>query len=203
MTATYRLKGLGWLAVCVIVALAFYLVSLQVSVERKKLESVDSQIARAQDDIRSLQTEFATRANLAQLERWNGDVLALTAPTPAQYVPNEQALASLDFNAPGGAQVQMASLVIPTLPTDAAQPDATSAPAEPKPSQPATVMMAAAKPATAHAAADVVRVAAPVRMAAVDRAKAQAVAMLDRRLLSDSTLGDLMSGARAETASLR
>ena len=137
MTATYRLKGLGWLAVCVIVALAFYLVSLQVSVERKKLESVDSQIARAQDDIRSLQTEFATRANLAQLERWNGDVLALTAPTPAQYVPNEQALASLDFNAPGGAQVQMASLVIPTLPTDAAQPDATSGPAEPKPSQPA------------------------------------------------------------------
>ena len=64
-------------------------------------------------------------------------------------------------------------------------------------------MMAAAKPATAHVAADVVRVAAPVRMAAVDRAKAQAVAMLDRRLLSDSTLGDLMSGARAETASLR
>ena len=203
MTATYRLKGLGWLAVCVIVALAFYLVSLQVSVERKKLESVDSQIARAQDDIRSLQTEFATRANLAQLERWNGDVLALTAPTPAQYVPNEQALASLDFNAPGGAQVQMASLVIPTLPTDAAQPDATSGPAEPKPSQPATVMMAAAKPATPHVAADAVRVAAPVRMAAVDRAKAQAVAMLDRRLLSDSTLGDLMSGARAETASLR
>lgn len=203
MTATYRLKGLGWLAVCVIVALAFYLVSLQVSVERKKLESVDSQIARAQDDIRSLQTEFATRANLAQLERWNGDVLALTAPTPAQYVPNEQALASLDFNAPGGAQVQMASLVIPTLPTDAAQPDATSVPAEAKPSQPATVMMAAAKPATAHVAADAVRVAAPVRMAAVDRAKAQAVAMLDRRLLSDSTLGDLMSGARAETASLR
>lgn len=203
MTATYRLKGLGWLAVCVIVALAFYLVSLQVSVERKKLESVDSQIARAQDDIRSLQTEFATRANLAQLERWNGDVLALTAPTPAQYVPNEQALASLDFNAPSGAQVQMASLVIPTLPTDAAQPDATPAPAETKPSQPATVMMAAAKPATAHVAADAVRVAAPVRMAAVDRAKAQAVAMLDRRLLSDSTLGDLMSGARAETASLR
>ncbi|TPG38977.1 hypothetical protein EAH79_14590 [Sphingomonas koreensis] len=211
MTATYRLKGLGWLAMGVFVALAFYLVSLQVSVERKKLETVDRQIAQAHDDIRSLETEFSTRANLAQLERWNGEVLALTAPTPAQYVHSEQALASLDFN--GGAQVQMASLVIPSLPTmappvDAAQPVATPAPAASRASAPAPVMMAAAKPAASHAIdaarATVQRAAAaPVRLASVDRARAQAVAMLDRKLLSDTTLGDLMSGARAETASLR
>ncbi|MGN6271025.1 MAG: hypothetical protein ACTHM0_14160 [Sphingomonas sp.] len=215
MTATYRLKGLGWLAIAVIVALGFYLVSLQVSVERKKLEHVNRQIAEAEDDIRSLQTEFSTRANLAQLERWNGDVLALTAPTAAQYMANGQQLASLGGEMPGGAQVQMASLVIPTLPviatpTDDAAPAADATPVKPS----APVVMAAAKPAptpakvevaSARPAADplaaIVKAAAahPAR-ATTSRAKAEAVAMLDRKLLSDSTLGDLMSRARAETS---
>jgi hypothetical protein len=43
----------------------------------------------------------------------------------------------------------------------------------------------------------------PVRRSVADRARSEAVAMLDRKLLSDSTLGDLARGARAETASLR
>jgi hypothetical protein len=43
----------------------------------------------------------------------------------------------------------------------------------------------------------------PAHASRTSRAKAEAVAMLDRKLLSDSTLGDLMSRARAETASLR
>lgn len=212
MTATYRLKGLGWLAVAVIAALGFYLVSLQVSVERKKLEHVDRQIAQAQDDLRSLQTEFSTRANLAQLERWNGDVLALTAPTAQQYMANGQQLASLGSEGPGGAEVQMASLVIPTLPVIAtpavddggvATTPAPAAPVAPK-AAPAKVEMASAKPAADPLAA-IVKAAAsrPVKPIAVSHAKEQAMAMLDRKLLSDSTLGDLMSKARAETASLR
>ena len=223
MTATYRLKGLGWLAIAVIVALGFYLVSLQVSVERKKLEQVNREIAMARNDIRSLQTEFQTRANLAQLERWNGEVLALTAPTAAQYMPSGQALAALGSGEmPGGAEVQMASLVIPTLPVAPPPPDAapTPAPAEARaPAQP--VMTAAAAPAPARAAparkvevasaapatdrlAAIVRAAAqPARVSAASRAKAEAVAMLDRKLLSDATLGDLVSRARVERASLR
>jgi hypothetical protein len=223
MTATYRLKGLGWLAIAVIVALGFYLVSLQVSVERKKLEQVNREIATARNDIRSLQTEFQTRANLAQLERWNGEVLALTAPTAAQYMPSGQALAALGSGEmPGGAEVQMASLVIPTLPVAPPPPDAapTPAPAEARaPAQP--VMTAAAAPAPARAAparkvevasaapatdrlAAIVQTAAqPARVSAASRAKAEAVAMLDRKLLSDATLGDLVSRARVERASLR
>jgi len=224
MTATYRLKGLGWLAIAVIVALGFYLVSLQVSVERKKLEQVNREIATARNDIRSLQTEFQTRANLAQLERWNGEVLALTAPTAAQYMPSGQALAALGSGEmPGGAEVQMASLVIPTLPVAPPPPDAapTPAPAEARaPAQP-VMTAAAAAPAPARAApvrkvevasaapatdrlAAIVRAAAqPARVSAASRAKAEAVAMLDRKLLSDATLGDLVSRARVERASLR
>ena len=221
MTATYRLKGLGWLAIAVIAALGFYLVSLQVSVERKKLDHVNRQIAQAKDDIRSLQTEFSTRANLAQLERWNGDVLALTAPTAGQYMASGQQLASLGGEIPGGAQVQMASLVIPTLPVIATPADDAQPAADPAPVKTsAPVMMASAKPAPAPAPAKVevasaksapdplaaiVRAAAahPARASSASRAKAEAVAMLDRKLLSDATLGDLVSRARAERAALR
>ena len=222
MTATYRLKGLGWLAIAVIAALGFYLVSLQVSVERKKLDHVNRQIAQAKDDIRSLQTEFSTRANLAQLERWNGDVLALGAPTAGQYMASGQQLASLGGELPGGAQVQMASLVIPTLPVIATPADDAQPAADPAPVKTsAPVMMASAKPAPTHAKAAKVEVASakpavdplaaivkaaaahPAHASSTSRAKAEAVAMLDSKLLSDSTLGDLMSRARAETASLR
>jgi len=220
MTATYRLKGLGWLAIAVIAALGFYLVSLQVSVERKKLDHVNRQIAEATNDIRSLQTEFSTRANLAQLERWNGDVLALSAPTAAQYMSSGQQLASLGSEAPDGAEVQMASLVIPTLPvvsspdSDGDADDAASqspaqvmtAAAEPvhAKSTPAKVEVASAKPAADPLAAIVKAAAArSAKSSAASHAKEQAMAMLDRKLLSDATLGDLMSKARAETASLR
>jgi hypothetical protein len=104
----------------------------------------------------------------------------------------------------------MASLVIPSLPTMAPAPDAmavaTPAPA-PAARSAAPVMVASARSVTDRVAgtmtASIARAAAPVRLASMDRARAEAVAMLDRKLLSDSTLGDLMSGARAETASLR
>jgi hypothetical protein len=204
MTATYRLKGLGWLAIAVIAALGFYLVSLQVSVERKRLETVNRQIASAEDDIRSLQTEFSTRANLAQLERWNGDVLALTATTATQYMRDGQALASLGGREQGGAEVQMASLVIPTLPVaptpvaDEATTVATAAVAPAATPAPVKVKVESGKPAPVALAAIVKAAASRPNPAA--RAKAEAVAMLDRKLLSDSTLGDLMSKARAETA---
>ena len=69
------------------------------------------------------------------------------------------------------------------------------------------VQQVAARPA-ADPVGDVVaelKIAAADRPAqtVVERGKAQAMAMLDRKLLSDSTLGDLLSGARRETVSYR
>ena len=134
------------------------------------------QIAQAKDDIRSLQTEFSTRANLAQLERWNGDVLALTAPTAGQYMASGQQLASLGGEIPGGAQVQMASLVIPTLPVIATPADDAQPAADPAPVKTsAPVMMASAKPAPAPAPAKVEVASAksaPDPLAAIVRAAA-------------------------------
>ena len=200
MTATHRLKGMGWFLACVIGALGFYLISLQVATERQKLDDMNHQIAQAHRDIRSLQTEFSARSNLAQLERWNGEVLALSAPTSAQFVSSEAQLASLDFNGPAGAEVQTAQLVIPT-----AAPSTDPATAQPVTKTPAPIVMAANAPVAVAPAAVARAKAEDAKPAAVAKpkpkavhAKAEAMAMLDRKLLSDSTLGDIMAGARAE-----
>lgn len=232
MTAAYRLKGLGWFGSCVTIVLGFYLVSLQVAAERKKLDVVNGRIRAAERDIRALETEFDTRANLVQLERWNGDTLALSAPTAGQFVSDEAQLASLNVNAPG-TEVETAALVVPSVPgAQPGEPAATlsvgAATPAPTPVTPApavrhaAVQMAAAtisapapRPTVVKAAA--VQVFEPVRAApatvakdrlataarakaAVAKVRPQAVAMLDNKLLSDTTLGDLLSGARSEAS---
>ncbi|MEJ8629019.1 hypothetical protein P0F65_02305 [Sphingomonas sp. I4] len=103
------------------VVLGFYLVSLQVAAERKKLDDVNARIATAQRDIRALETEFDTRANLVQLEKWNGDTLALTAPIAGQFVGDEAQLASLDVtHGPAAGTVQTAALLVPSQPAPVA-----------------------------------------------------------------------------------
>ncbi|WP_242096138.1 hypothetical protein [Sphingomonas sp. CROZ-RG-20F-R02-07] len=215
MTAAYRLKGFGWFASGVGVVLAFYLVSLQVATERKKLEAVNGHILAAQRDIRALETEFDTRANLAQLERWNGDTLALAAPTAGQFVADADQLAALDVNAlpSDDAKVQTAALVVPSAPGAMPAP-ITSAPAIAAPVsapssapavQVAAVQMAkvAASPRVIRAAAIHIVEAAHAPTVHAAHAKPQAMAMLDRKLLSDTTLGDILSGARAEAGHRR
>ena len=206
MTAAYRLRGLGWFGSCVAVTLGFYLVSLQVASERKKLEAVDSRIGSARRDIRALETEFDTRANLAQLEKWNGDTLSLAAPAAGQFVHSESQLAAIDVNAAAVPGTMTAvALVVPSAPPVFA----------PTSSIPAAVMPAAPARAVAHvditAPRPAVRAGVPQdarpRVAAVAKSKAVAkpvaVAMLDRKLLSDNTLGDIMSGARTEAGHRR
>ena len=206
MTAAYRFKGIGWFGGCVAIVLGFYLVSLQVAAERKKLDGMDRKIDAARRDIRALETEFETRANLAQLEKWNGETLALAAPVAAQFVASETALASLDVTQPGVPQpgVQTAALVVPSLAT-VSVPAATAAPI----ATPAVVQVAAAMPTAKRAVIKAVAIEKSARMlaklneaarasAAVAKVRPQAVAMLDKKLLSDTTLGDILSSARAE-----
>lgn len=229
MTAAYRMKGVGWFGGCVAVVLGFYLVSLQVAAERKKLEAVNGQIRSAQRDIRALETEFDTRGNLAQLERWNGDTLALSAPTAGQFVVSEAALAALDVNSLRADGVQTAALLVPSgagsvvstsiVPVTAApavvklapvQMAQVSAPramnvaiqaASKTALKPVVIRASVTTPRSAEAA--LVRAAKTERLAAVAKVRPQAVAMLDRKLLSDTTLGDIMSGARSESRKRR
>jgi type II secretory pathway pseudopilin PulG len=112
-----RFKAVGWVAMVAIAATFLYLISLQVAVERGKLEAVEAQINAAQREVRQLQTEMGTRASLRQLERWNGDVLALSAPKATQFVNNGAQLVALDLDAKRGAPNApppvMASIAVP------------------------------------------------------------------------------------------
>lgn len=100
-------KSLFMVASCAGAALSCYLVSLRVASERAALEDVENQIVLAQRDLRVLETEIGTRGRLAQLERWNASVLALSAPTHDQFLQGSFELARLaqpdekvDFEAP-------------------------------------------------------------------------------------------------------
>jgi len=88
-------RSVGWVATIASTALGCYLVSLRVASERAALEDVETEIVLAQRDIRLLQTEIGTRGRLAQLERWNVKVLALSAPSADQFIEGGFALAKL------------------------------------------------------------------------------------------------------------
>ena len=111
--------SLFMVASCAGAALGCYLVSLRVASERAALEGVETRIVLAQRDLRVLQTEIGTRGRLAQLERWNVRVLALSAPSADQFLQGSFELARLarperkvDFEAP----VVLASAPAPATP---------------------------------------------------------------------------------------
>jgi hypothetical protein len=207
MVVVNRFRWFGWFVLCVGVILASYLTSSRVAAERKKLADVERAIAQTDRAIKALETEFDTRANLAQLERWNGETLKLSVPTAQQYLRSEGQLAQVDFNVPlggdGGPKTQTAALVIPSAP---GVPVTKAAPAEVD----TVARVQAAKATTPVAAARTVKVALaaavdaapksrPLLIKAASVAKPRTIAMIDRsKFLSDTTLDDLIAGARKE-----
>ena len=95
MIAT-RFRSVGWVAGVAVAALGCYLVSQRVATERATVAKVERQILAAKQDIRQLQTEIGTRGRMGQLEVWNGQVLALSAPKAGQFLESEVRLASLN-----------------------------------------------------------------------------------------------------------
>ncbi len=114
MTITRKFRSVGWVATVACAALSCYLISYRVSAERIALENVEAEIAEAQRDILSLNTEFETRSRMSQLERWNRLDFALVAPGAQQFVDGEVELAALfgdDAVAPAsGPAVRQASM---------------------------------------------------------------------------------------------
>lgn len=225
--AVYGFRGLGWFLCGVIVAPTCYMVTSHGAAERAKLRAMDSAIVQAHKDIRGLETEFDTRANMAQIERWNGDVLAMNAPQPQQYLASASGLAALDQPAqaaPGDAKVETAALVIPTgqrpvetaavatspAATPAAKPVATAAVAPAKAVAVKPVAMASAAPVkAAPVKSTVVRVAQSDTKPAqdldrlirkIDKAR---LAQPDRPLLSAATISDLRRVAKREQTAQR
>ncbi|MFN3388458.1 MAG: hypothetical protein ACK40O_05960 [Allosphingosinicella sp.] len=135
-------KSVAWVGAVGSAALGCYMISLQVATERAELARVEAAIIAAKQDIRSLQTELGTRGRLSQLEHWNAEVLALSAPSSQQLVDDAFTLARLDQTEPTvgdrAAQVQLASAE--AAPAPAARPAAPVVQvAAPAPVQPALV----------------------------------------------------------------
>jgi len=183
--AVQGFKGMGWFLLGVVVAPTCYMVNSHGATEQAKLGAVKAAIIQAQKDIRGLETEFDTRANLAQLQRWNGDVLAMAAPVAQQYLAGQDALAELDRP----AELQMAALVIPA-----------GAHVQPAP---AVVVTAAAEPVHSPGNAKSAAQQDKELRNLMKKADKRAVAMVDKGLLSASTMDDLQQLAKRERSTLR
>lgn len=193
-----RFRPVGWVAGVASAACVLYLISLQVATQRGRLEEIDRKILQTKRDIRQLQTELGTRASLRQLERWNSDVLALSAPKAAQYLHDEEALATLDRAGLGET---------PAAPPPVMMAAMTNSPREAvvQPSLLArmTGPAVAPRPLTETDKA-VQRAIAPRQQAQTasihgQSAKPQKVAMLDATLLDRATLGSIARAAVSET----
>jgi hypothetical protein len=196
MVVAHRFRWFGWFVLCVSVILGCYLMSSRVAAERNKLAAIESSIARTQRDITALETEFDTRASFAQLQRWNGDTLKLSAPTAGQYIRNDAELAQVDFSAPtptGGPQIQTAAAVIPSAPVMPTEVAVAASPTAPAAAAPAKI-----KVAVAMVSAPVGAKLQPAAARTMVKSKPGTVALLDRKLLSNATLGSLSRGARQE-----
>jgi hypothetical protein len=121
-------KPVGWVAAVGGAALGCYMLSLNVAAERAALAKIEREILMAKQEIRSLQTELGTRGRLQQLEHWNAEVLALSAPTNAQFLDDAVTLARFEQPEKSFAEkakVQMASAdAAKAAPRAEARPDA-------------------------------------------------------------------------------
>lgn len=194
-----RFRPVVWVVGCAFAATALYTVSLGVASERTRLENLDSDIAKTRRDIRQLQTELGTRASLRQLERWNGEVLALSAPSAGQFRATETALRTIDDSA---------------LPTDSFAPPpvmvaaATRLPASgvtgqetAKAEKPATVKLASVaveRVVSVPSVAGSVKAEKPTAVDSRPTTKAQRFAMLDRALVDKRTFSEILERAEDE-----
>jgi hypothetical protein len=121
-------RSVIWVATVGSAALSCYMVSLRVATERNELTKVERQIIDARRDIRSLQTELGTRGRMTQLEQWNAEVLALSAPSSQQFLKDEFTLARLYRNDPTVAD-RTAEVRLASAATPAAKPAETATPA--------------------------------------------------------------------------
>lgn len=210
MIAVKRLQSLIWILLVALGALGAYMVSLKVATERNELMKVRLQIVRAKADIRYLETEFSARANMRQLERWNQDDFMYATPTAQQYLAGERALAHLDGVQPNGPDYVAPPVMVAMVQTPADLPSAPqAAPASPAATQ---IRSDIAVIREAHAADNVDAIAKPVVKTTREKAKddadtskpnpvarrAERMAMLDAKLLDDSTMGDISAKARRE-----
>ena len=199
---TRGFKPVAWVALIGVAALSCYMISLNVAAERAELANLDRRILATRQAIRSLQTELGTRGRLQQLEQWNADVLALSAPIAGQFLTSNVSLARFDVGQQGfaerQAEVRLAAAATP--------PSAQPTPAAPAPAaNTPRLVLATAQPAAPKPLGQPI-----VRQLSLASAEAPALAprpavapARPASLLRDETLRDLTTAARAERGGAR
>ena len=107
MIAAARFQSVLWVAGASAAGILCYLVTQGVAAERAELARTERAIVSNQIAIRDLETELGTRGNLAQMERWNAQVLALKAPEARQFVGDNVQLASLGMAEKPGMEAKL------------------------------------------------------------------------------------------------
>jgi hypothetical protein len=166
LMAARKLQGIGLVLLVLMFAMVLYLLSVNVASTRSELAQVNRDIAKSRDAIRYLESEFAVRASMRQLERWNSENFGYGAPVAGQYLAGERELASLD----GLRPARGASEVAPVLMAMVSPVDLSNA------------AVSVAEPGASEAAAND---AAPAAAAKRQRTK---VALIDDSLLATATL---------------
>jgi len=160
---TQRFRPVLWVGGAALAAAGLYLISLQVANEHKRLEAINLKIQATQHEIGQLNTEFITRANERQLEKWNSSDLALATPRAGQYLHNAAELDHLDASkldtkaeAPTAAMALVTSDAIQTaLKAKATEQHSTAIPAATVAlARPARLAAQAAHPVPTHLAAN-------------------------------------------------
>jgi hypothetical protein len=188
-----RFRPVVWVVGCSFAATALYTVSLGVASERTRLEDLDHSIAMTRRDIRQLQTEMGTRASLRQLERWNGEVLALAAPSVGQFRATEAALRTID-----GSALPADGFAPPPVMVAAATRTAPVAQAAPT-AKPAAVRVAATTVIERDITVPSSAASKPVVTEKRPTTKAQRFAMLDRALVDKRTFSEILDRAEDES----
>lgn len=134
LMAARKLQGIGLVLLVLMFAMFLYLLSVNVAATRSELGRVNRDIAKSHDSIRYLESEYAVRASMRQLERWNADHFGYAAPVAGQYLHGERELASLE----GLPRARGANDVAPVLmamvsPVDLSNSNVTVAGAVPAP----------------------------------------------------------------------
>lgn len=118
-------------------AVGSYTINLKVSGERAAVDGLRRQIARDARDARNLQAELRTRARFPEMQRWNDDVLQMSAPSAAQFVHSPVQLASYGAEPVAPPAAAPAVQYAVTAPVQVAAPAATIVRAAYRPAAPA------------------------------------------------------------------
>jgi hypothetical protein len=82
------------LVTTMVAAVGCYTINLKVSSERAGVQSLRMQLVADAREIRNLQAELRTRARFPELQRWNDNVLQMSAPAAGQFLRSPVELAS-------------------------------------------------------------------------------------------------------------